>query len=283
MTLLVFIRLVHFSCVLVLLGVSLFRPLLVSEPRQLASLRRGMDPWLCMLALLGFLTSIGWLLATAAQMTGDWHTGVQAQTLRTLLSDTFFGRVWAVHVVLCLIQLIYWRIPGWRSHTPALAIATLVVATLAPVGHGAMFSGLPGALLILNQLLHLVCVAAWLGALLLLLWLQLRPNGLDPRQLLARFSGYGWVLVAGILVTGAVNLRAISGSFWPTGSAFALVFAVKAVLVAAMLLLAWYNRKAHASASLARLRTSVAAEFACGLAAVAAVSLLGTMAPVPVN
>lgn len=283
MSLLVLLRFVHFSAVLVLFGVSVFRPLLVGSPALLAALRRRMDPFLCIIALLAFLSAVGWLLAAAADMAGSWPVGIKAETLRKVLFETFFGKVWAVHVVLCLVQLVYWRIPGGRSARIPWVLASLVLLTLAPVGHGAMFNGIAGALLIANQALHLACTGAWLGALTLLAWIQNRPQDHDLRALLARFSGYGVWLVAGIIMSGIINVRAMTGSFVPGASGFTLVLAVKLVLLLGMLILANYNRRYSATASLERLRASVSAEWLLGIGALAAVSLLGTLAPVPLN
>jgi putative copper resistance protein D len=283
MSVLVILRFVHFSAVLVLFGVSVFRPLLVGSPSLLGNLRRRMDPFLCIIALLAFLSAVGWLLAAAADMAGSWPVGIKAETLRKVLFETFFGKVWAVHVVLCLVQLVYWRIPGGRSARIPLVLASLVLLTLAPVGHGAMFNGVAGALLIANQVVHLVCTGAWLGALTVLAWIQNRPQDHDLRALLARFSGYGLWLVAGIIASGIINVRAMTGTFLPGASGFSLVLGVKLLLVLGMLVLANYNRRQSATASLERLRASVSAEWLLGMGALAAVSLLGTLAPVPLN
>lgn len=280
MTLLVLFRFIHFLCVMTLFGVALFRPVLVGA-KPLPTLRRAMDPALCMVALFALLSGIGWLLASAALMAGDWPTGLRPETLRKVLFSTFFGQVWAVHLVLCLGQLVYWRIPGWRSHAPARVLATLVLATLAPVGHSAMFTGLTGAAMMLNQWVHLLATGAWLGALILLLFIKLKPQLIDFNGTVSAFSRYGTPLVVAILFTGALNVRAITGQFWPTGSAFSSVLAIKAALVVAMLALALYNRTRAATAAPGTLAVSVGVEWLCGVAALLAVALLGTLAPVP--
>ena len=164
-----------------------------------------------------------------------------------------------------------------------LPLTALLLATLAPVGHGAMFDGLGGRLLILNQVVHLVCVGAWLGGLLLLvLILRLSP----PRALapiLRRFSGVGYGLVAGLLVSGLINVRVLTGQFWPTPlfSGFALILLIKVLLVAGMLGLALLNRLRidNCQQRIGPLQTSVKLEWLLGVAAVAAVSLLGTLPP----
>ncbi|MFF7709156.1 copper homeostasis membrane protein CopD [Pseudomonas sp. NPDC007930] len=282
MTLLVLFRLVHFISLMTLFGVALFRPLLI-EARGLPPLRRLMDPFLCMVALFALLSGFGWLLATSAQMAGGWPAGIQPATLRTVLFGTFFGHVFGVHLVLCLVQLVYWRIPGWRSHTPALALGTLALGTLAPVGHSAMFSGLGGGLMVLNQLAHLLATGAWIGALVVIICAKFKPQLIEFNEVAKRFSPYGTPLVGVILLTGVVNVRVLTGQFLPSGSPFATVLAVKAVLVLAMLALALYNRVQARREQPKGLLLSVCVEWCCGAAALVAVALLGTLAPVPLG
>jgi putative copper resistance protein D len=164
-----------------------------------------------------------------------------------------------------------------------LILSGLLLATLAPVGHGAMLDGTAGHLLILNQLIHLMCVGAWLGGLMLLLMILRAPAGHSMRTLLLRFSGIGYGLVAGLLITGLINVRVLTGAFWPTPlfSGFALILLIKAALVAAMLGLALFNRLRidDCEQRLATLRSSVMLEWLLGIGAVAAVSLLGTLPP----
>lgn len=164
-----------------------------------------------------------------------------------------------------------------------LILTSLLLATLAPVGHGAMLDGLDGQLLILNQLIHLACVGAWLGGLMLLMLILLQPTGQPIGLILRRFSGIGYGLVAGLLVTGLINVRVLTGVFWPTPllSGFALILLIKVALVGTMLLLALFNwlRVKDCEQRLSTLRSSVIIEWLLGIAAVAAVSLLGTLPP----
>lgn len=282
MTLLVLFRCTHYLCLMILFGVSLLRPRL-APPSAVLPLRRLMDPFLCLVALFALLSGVGWLLATSAQFSGSWVQGVQSATLRGVLFGTFFGKVWGVHLILCLVQLVYWRLPGRRSHTPALALSTLALATMAPVGHVAMFTGIEGGLMVLNQMLHLLCAGAWLGGLFLLLWMSFKPQLVDLKSSMQQFSRLGVPLVVVILISGAINTRLITGEFLPSGSAFATVLAVKATAVLAMLGLALYNRYQASRIAPVSLRTALIAEALCGVAALAAVAWLGTLAPMPMG
>jgi putative copper resistance protein D len=100
---------------------------------------------------------------------------------------------------------------------------------------------------------------------------------------LQRFSGVGYALVAGLLITGLINVRVLTGVFWPTPlfTGFALILLIKVALIAAMLGLALFNRLRinDCEQRLSTLKTSVILEWLLGMGAVAAVSLLGTMPP----
>ena len=123
-----------------------------------------------------------------------------------------------------------------------------------------------------------------MNAILRMLVLILRrPEEHDLGAILRRFSGVGYGLVAGLIITGLINVRILTGAFWPTPllSGFALILLIKATLVATMLGLALFNRLRinDCEQRLQILRTSVMLEWMLGLGAVAAVSLLGTLPP----
>lgn len=278
-TLLVLCRFLHFIVVLLMFGACVFRPWLLgaeAQPaldRQLERLTRG-------LAWLGLFSGVAWLLLITASMAGSWNAALQPATVQLVLGKTFFGQVWVWHLLLNLALIIV-LIKPWRALR--LPIITLLLATLAPVGHGAMLDGLSGQLLILNQVVHLVCVGAWLGGLLLLVLILRQAQALALEPILRRFSGVGYALVAGLLVTGLINVRVLTGQFWPTPlfNGFALILLIKVFLVLGMLALALLNRLRieRCEQRLGSLKSSVMLEWLLGVAAVAAVSLLGTLPP----
>lgn len=122
---------------------------------------------------------------------------------------------------------------------------------------------------------------AW-GLLVLVLILR-QPQGIALEPVLRRFSGVGYGLVAGLLVTGLINVRVLTGQLWPTPlfSGFALILLIKVMLVLGMLALALLNRLRleHCEQRLGALKASVMIEWLLGVSAVAAVSLLGTLPP----
>jgi putative copper resistance protein D len=263
-----------------LFGAWLFRPLLLKDEalqvdRRLARLAR----WLAAVALL---SGIAWALLITASMAGSAAAAFDPDTVALVLGHTFFGQVWRWHLLInaALLALLF---TPWRSSMPLrLGLSALLLATLAPVGHGAMLDGLSGQLLILNQIVHLTCVAAWLGGLLMLVLILRQPT--EPmRDVLRRFSGIGYALVAGLLITGLINVRVLTGQWWPTPlfSGFALILLIKALIVLGMLGLALFNRLRvdDCEQRMGALRHSVMLEWLLGIGAVAAVSLLGTLPP----
>ncbi|OEC40538.1 copper homeostasis membrane protein CopD [Pseudomonas sp. AP42] len=278
-TLLVLCRFLHFIVVLLMFGAWVFRPWLLGahvQPtldRQLLRITRG-------LAGLGLVTGVVWLLLITASMAGSWDAALQPATLQLVLGKTFFGQVWAWHLLLNLLLMIVLIKPWPSLRLPLLA---MLLATLAPVGHGAMLDGLSGQLLILNQVVHLLCVGAWLGGLLVLVLIFRHAQGQRLEPILRRFSGVGYGLVGGLLVTGLINVRVLTGQLWPTPlfQGFALILLIKVGLVLGMLGLALLNRLRieRCEQRLGSLKASVMMEWLLGLAAVAAVSLLGTLPP----
>ena len=278
-TLLVLCRFVHFIVVLLMFGACVFRPwLLGAKPqpvldRQLLRLTRG-------LAWTALASGVIWLMLITVSMAGSWAAALEPSTVKLVLGKTFFGQVWAWHLLLNLLLVIVLIKPWPALRLPLLA---LLLATLAPVGHGAMLDGLSGRLLILNQVVHLLCVGAWLGGLLVLVLIlrQAQDHHLEP--ILRRFSGVGYGLVGGLLVTGLINVRVLTGQLWPTPlfEGFALILLIKVGLVLGMLGLALLNRLRikRCEQRLGSLRASVMMEWLLGIAAVAAVSLLGTLPP----
>lgn len=278
-TLLVLCRFVHFIVVLLMFGVCVFRPwLLGAKPqpvldRQLLRLTRG-------LAWTALASGVIWLMLITVSMAGSWAAALEPSTVQLVLGKTFFGQVWTWHLMLNGLLAIA-LMTAWKA--PRLPLITLLLMTLAPVGHGAMLDGLSGQLLILNQVVHLMCVGAWLGGLLLLVMILRQSNRYELAPVLRRFSGVGYGLVAGLLVTGLINVRVLTGQLWPTPlfSGFALILLIKVMLVLGMLALALLNRLRldRCEQQLGSLKASVMVEWLLGVCAVAAVSLLGTLPP----
>ena len=280
---LILCRFIHFGAVLLLFGVGAFRSLLFIPhllPFEASPAGPRLSRLLGWLAAIALASALAWLMLTAAYLSSDWRSAIDLSTVGLVLGNTWFGHVWVVHLLLnALVVILNCRV----QPRVLLLLNTLLLITLAPVGHGAMFDGLKGQLLILNQMLHLLGVGTWLGGLLMLALLLRVNRGVDLASVLRRFSGIGYGLVAVIIATGLINVRALSGGLWPEPAfaGFGLVLAVKVTMVLGMLVLAALNRRLAQTADLPveRLRLSVLLECLFGTGALAAVSLLGTLPP----
>ena len=273
-------RFVHFTVVLMLFGAWVFKPLLAGRDTALDRSLMRLNQWLAAVAMV---SAVAWLLLITASMVGTLDAAFDPTMLGKVLGKTFFGQVWAWHMLFNGLLMVLLLTPLRSSLPLRLILSGLLLATLAPVGHGAMLDGLNGQLLILNQIIHLTCVGAWLGGLMLLVMILMQPAGYAVGAILQRFSGVGYALVAGLSITGLINVRVLTGAFWPTPllSGVALILLIKVVLVALMLGLALFNRWQIKGCEqrLSTLRASVLLEWLLGIGAVAAVSLLGTMPP----
>lgn len=280
---LILCRFIHFGSVLLLFGIGAFRSLLFIphlRPFEASPPVPPVSRLLGWLAAIALASAMAWLMLTAAYLSSDWSSAIDPSTVGRVLGNTWFGHVWIVHLLLNALVVILNRRAKPRV---MLVLNALLLMTLAPVGHGAMFDGLKGQLLILNQMLHLLGVGTWLGGLWMLAWLLRADHGVDLAAVLRRFSGIGYGLVAVIIATGLINVRALSGGLWPEPAfaGFGLVLAVKVLMVLGMLVLAALNRQLARAADLPvqRLKLSVFLECLCGAGALAAVSLLGTLPP----
>jgi putative copper export protein len=165
-----------------------------------------------------------------------------------------------------------------------LLIATLLLVTLAGIGHGAMGIGSGRWLHLGIQAVHLLAGGAWIGGLLALS-LRLRQAPATITHALHRFSAVAFAAVLLVVATGLANAWLLVGSLpalWhiPYGQ----VLLVKLAFVAAMIGLALYNRcclmpRLNDPATVRRLHYSLLVEQGCALLVLAAVSVLGTMMP----
>ncbi|MDP8916913.1 MAG: copper homeostasis membrane protein CopD [Pseudomonadota bacterium] len=255
-------------------------------------------------SLAALAAAAGVLAFTAANMAGELRGMVDAATLRTILVDTDFGRIWSLRLALAA-ALAAWLVAARRREpSPAadwivLLLAGALLATVALTGHAQIRTGLAGALHRTADAAHLVAAAVWLGALagFLVLLAPSRSGGpenaLGAGQRLQRFHSVGTVAVAALLVSGLVNSWFLVGGFGPlVSTTYGRLLLAKLALFGAMVALAADNRLRlvprlnadlarglPAEAWAARLRSHIRLEFGFGLAVLATVSVLGAIAP----
>jgi putative copper resistance protein D len=286
---LVLCRALHYGSALLLFGISAFQGWLA--PQQLA---RSVDVSLGRIvtasAVIGLLSAVVWLFLASGEMGDGWSDVWTPATWYAVLTDTEFGRVWQVHLLLAA-ALVTFLMSGWGRQWRLIAVLSAVyLASLGFIGHAVMLEGAAGWVSRVSQVVHLLAGGFWLGALIpLKLCLgkfgdpDLRPEVLCA---LRRFSGLGHFAVAAVIASGFVNIALVLDR-WPTdtSSPYQMLLLLKMGVVAVMVGLAIVNRYMlvpnirNSMAALRGLRLSTLAELALGACVVALVSLFGNLPP----
>ncbi|WP_327751827.1 copper homeostasis membrane protein CopD [Sphingobium sp. SJ10-10] len=256
------------------------------------SARRGV---IGALALGGFALSALWLLASAAGMAGTPLLSPDWSVVEILLKETPVGTVLVVRAValLSILPLLFRRGGGWNA---AIALpAAIAAATLAWSGHAAASEGLAGSAHRVADALHVLAAAGWFGALLALLGGVLAGREIgQTAAMLERFSLFGTLFVATLIVTGGFNAVMIVGlPNLPVllHSLYGWLLLAKLALFGAMLLLAAANRwrltpkleaaleGGNTGAALSHLLLSLLMETSLAIIILGLVAALGTLDP----
>ncbi|KQN07980.1 copper resistance protein CopD [Sphingobium sp. Leaf26] len=250
----------------------------------------GRRSGLAMLALGGMAVSVLWLLASAAAMTGTPISSPDWASAQILLTLTPIGAVLAVRGVALLLALACLILPqGLRV---ALIPAAVAAATLAWTGHAGATEDVTGMFHRVADVAHIWAAAGWTGALAVLLHAVAAPRQ-DVQRMAAMLGGFalmGTLIVATLIVSGAINLVMIVGpAEMPalTGSRYGLLLGAKLALFGLMLGLAAVNRwrltplleRGETRRALAYLRFSLAIETSAAIAIMGLVAWLGTLDP----
>jgi putative copper resistance protein D len=238
--------------------------------------------------VLALVSAWAVLVMMAAGMGGSLGAAVDPSFLATAVSDTQFGRVWIVRILLAIVLLGIIVKPRPARDRSLLVLSGALLASVALTGHSALPGGAPGILHQLADVAHLLAAGWWIGGLLALV-LAARALGGEAHHVLERFSGVGYGAVAAIVMTGLFKSAILVASLGGVDStAYGWTLLLKVALVALMGLLAlsnnfWITRRLKAGADqalwLGRLQHSVAIEFALGLGVLAVVGALGALSP----
>jgi putative copper resistance protein D len=251
---------------------------------------------------VGIVAAILMLLAQSAEMSGDAGSAFKPDVVWGVLSDTYFGAVWAVRFVLLFVMgVLVMALPVGRARWMALtAVGVLIAASLAWMGHGREGEGALGTAHLVADVLHVLAASVWIGALVVLLQLLRRAaqGGWDETAVasrgLSRFSGIGSLVVATLLVSGLVNAWALTAPHSISEALttdYARLLLVKIALFAMMLALAALNRfslsprlaaaadERGSKAAIATLRRNVLLETGLAALVLVAVAALGVLEP----
>lgn len=313
------LRAVHFAAAIALFGEFAFllcvaRPALRETADTMANeglaLRRRLvrvTSW-CLALVLG--SGVLWLAAQAASVSGlTFVRALNRETLRAVLAETLFGRVWMVRFALAAAlgaALIFLRRAAVRDDGRTFGACALLagglLGSLAWAGHAAAERGADRIIHLSADALHLLAAGAWLGALMPLAFVLARARRTASRDALdfaaratRRFSRLGVAGVGTLVVTGVANAWYTLGSVPALfGTNYGWLLFAKLLLFGAMVTLAAVNRlrltpqlsvaSGEYSAqsllpALRRLEHNAIAETALGLAVVGIVGALGVTIP----
>ena len=259
--------------------------------------------WLVVGAVLSVALSVVWLVLMASSMAGTPPWPIDREAIGGLLTDSAVGKAWKVRVAALVVAGL--AATGATRRGPWLPIVVLAsavaLASLAWTGHGAADESASGWAHLAADILHLLASGAWVGALLGLVLLVMRPAArfdaahLDlTHRALHGFGAVGTIVVATVVVTGFVNawmLVGIGHIATLGATLYGRLLIAKLALLVGMLGLASLNRFRLTPAlersiaggdhrgALVALRWSLAVETGCVLVVLGLVAWLGTLAP----
>ena len=295
---LVLARWVHFLCLMIVFGASLF-PLYALRAgakaeslRALAVTRRRIG--LC--AFLALASAVGWVASSLATMVGGFDEIIDRDALAAFFLETSFGPIWLLRLAL-LLALVFVIIGSRKARAPLCAcLSGAALASQAWLGHAAMRTGTELVIELSSYIGHVLAAGAWIGGLLPLASL-LASRGSGPgdahasecREALRSFSNFGIFLVWLILLSGVANsvfrLKFLGDLF---STPYGFVILAKASLFGLMLVAAAVNRwrlmprlacGENEEAMLLALRRSILIEQGLAILVLGLAAILGTLAP----
>lgn len=252
----------------------------------LATLRRRCNFMIWIALAAAVLSGVTWLALLAADIYGAPVVAVCLHGgLWPVLTGTRFGAVWTARLAVALLLALSLVWPATRYLQ--LALAGVLLAGLAFIGHAGATPGTVGNLHLTSDIVHLIAAGAWLGglpALAMLLLATQRVQGTAARAA-ERFSSLGIVCVGALAASGLVNSWNLLGA--PSDlidSGYGRLLLLKLGLFAAMLGIATVNRfhltpRLKAAGARRALARNSMAETGLGLGVLLMVGALGTMPP----
>jgi len=281
-------RWLHFGALISLAGAGFYTTLLTPK-RYRPRLTLRLQPLLtvsCWLTLISALL----LLAVQTGLMGDGWRDILHIEIWDAVLHTGFGRAWQWQCGLALCACLVLVLKGRIRQQCLWVLALLQLVGLAFVGHAAILEGGMGILQRGNQIIHLLAAAFWVGGLYPVVLLMRESHDMtwryDAIRTMMRFSRYGHLAVALVLLSGLCSSLLLLG--WPLHSfrLYSQLLLVKILLVSAMVGIAVFNRywlvprfRESGSHSRQHFVTTTLVEIVLSALALIAVSVFATMEP----
>lgn len=237
-------RWLHFAALMSLAGVSLFTALMAPAHFR-AHLSERFHTLLGWSAWLGLLSAV-LLLATQTGLMGNGWSDIEKVEVWQAVFKTRFGQVWQWQLVAAVVAVAALTFKGPARQQMLLLCGIGQLAGLAFVGHAAMLDGGMGLLQRTSQAVHLLSAAFWVGGLIpvVVLMREVRQVAMQDDAIctLMRFSRYGHLAVALVIMSGVINSLLLLG--WPLRhfELYSQLLLVKTLLVVVMGSVAVFNR-----------------------------------------
>lgn len=286
------LRWLQYAGAVVLFGAALFQ--LYNPPMAAAPKLRLMVLGAALALVLA--APVG-LFAQTVVMAGSVELALDPVALDFIVRQTALGLAHVGRTILAVaaLALILSRLRG-RSLWATVAILGLAIcASFAWSGHAGATTGALGPLHLVADSLHTAAAGAWLGALAAFVTVAgRRSDTIELHHALAGFANIGTGAVVILTATGLVNAFILVGPdnlLSALGGTYGQLLALKIGLFALMIGLAASNRfvltpaLGQAAGALGqdaprgRLRRSLVLETALGVALLAVVAVMGTLAP----
>ncbi|MGE9549951.1 copper homeostasis membrane protein CopD [Erwinia amylovora] len=237
-------RWVHFAALMSLTGGGVYTALIA--PVRFRGYLAGRFHYLLAISAVSALVSAVLLLAAQTGLMGKGWADVFNADIWQAVLQTRFGQAWQWQLVAAVVGVAALALKRRLRQQLLVLSGAGQLAGLAFVGHAAMLDGAMGMLQRSNQIVHLIAAAFWAGGLLPV-WLLMRDARqpdirYDAIRTLMRFSRYGHLAVALVVLSGVINALLILG--WPPTSfrLYSQLLLIKTLLVAGMCGIAVFNR-----------------------------------------
>ncbi|HEY5071071.1 MAG TPA: copper homeostasis membrane protein CopD [Caulobacteraceae bacterium] len=198
-------RLLHYAAVLVLAGAAWF-PFYTFRKGETwpPGYRRSHDRLLLLATLLSLIGGVLWLALTAATMNDDPAAAFSVDAIRSVITGTDFGKLWAIRLVLNALLLL--AVPFFGGGRAFAVFATLLALSIAGTGHTQTEEGVTRLVHVIADALHLLGAAVWLGGLAGLGWMVGHDShSPETESALVRFGSVGMFAVAALVASGLIN------------------------------------------------------------------------------